>query len=113
MRHLIDNARKYLYTGIIILIITVLIHVSNGSVEDKLLDYIAMEPNFSITDEINEDTVVNLTYGDEILLYHDEVVIRGQIVMWLYITTAVLVVAGGAGLYLEVQENNKRREERA
>lgn len=101
MNHLIDNGKKYLYTGIIILVITVFIHISNGSVKQELLDYIAMEPNFSITDEITEASTLDLVYGDEILLLHDEVVIRGEIVMWLYITTAVLVVAGGSGLYLE------------
>ena len=112
MKHLMENGRKYLYTGIIILVITIFIHVSNGSVKDKLLEYVEMEPNFSIENVIDEESVVGLTYGDEILLYHNEVVIRGQIVFWMYITTAVLVVAGGAGIYIDNEDNKRRREER-
>ncbi len=103
MRHLTNNWKKYLFTGIVLIIFTVAVHISTGSVRDELLKYVEMEQNFSIAEEINEDTVIDLEYGDEILLYHDEVEFRLQIVQVTYILSAVLIVVGGAGLALELK----------
>lgn len=102
-KHFSTFFKRYLYTGIVILVVAIALHISTTSVKDDLLGYIENEVNFNIEDEITEDSIIGLENGDKILLLSQEVDLRGDMLNVMYISSLITIVLGSLGLGIKLK----------